>query len=354
MRINNSQKILNKRQKIERELIEKHSVDEQDLAIYFDTTPSLIRRDLRTLGLESGNGNADVIKKLIQIRNMEITEKFKDGRVKDTVLMDYGLWRNPRQLENVTLFKPLYNKLTTSYDKKEKILVLLELGWNLEDVARYVKGLNNTDRKMILGYIHKYKFTPKFVKENDEEMNKIVRETLQYEYQKSVEREESYRAFRGGIFKSILNLTGVSETKMYEFLGKENYACKRRQILKDRKQNRNKTKVENEVLKTMIYKAWKDGVVTKNEIAEAIGVTRQTVYNWLADEEIREKLINLSIEDYLKNNILIESVGYINPRNCKRLVRFENLLQEKMLLIKKDAVALEKITETEIEQRRFG
>lgn len=352
MRIKNPQKVLEKRFELERELIEKYSVCVEDLAIYFETTPTVIRRDLRTLGIEAGSRNESVIEELIQTRNKEIE--------KNPVLENHGLWRNPRKLENIKIFKPLLNNLTSPTNKKEKILFLLELGWSLEDVMVYVNGLNNSDRKILLAYIHEYKLTPKYVKENDEEMNEIVRETLLYEYQKSVEREESYRTFRSGTFKIILNLTGASETKMYEFLGKESYADKRKEVLSNRKKEtlQKKQMMEDICIKKEIYIAWKEGTATKNELAEAIGVSRQTIYNWISDEEIKEELKRKKNVDYLQGRILLENISYMNSNASERYEKIKNRIDVKLSLKEnvKDnlEVYLEDDEEIETKKRMFG
>lgn len=339
MVIHNPKQTLENRYKIEQKLIEKYSASSEDLAVYFGTTPSVIRSDLRNLNIEAGKGNESEIEYLRTERDKQISEQVNNAKNVNIVLVDYGLWRESKNLKDVRLFKVLKDKLQCLPDKREKIIFLMELGWSLEDVIKRVGGLGNADRHLLSAYIHKTNLSPKYVKENDIEMNEIVKETLREEYQKSIEKGESYRSFRNGIFKIILNLTGASETKMYEAIGKKNYAEKRRKVLKDRKKetaenNRNK-EIEVEILKNVIYKAWTSKALTKEEIAETIGVTRQTIYNWISEMDFRYQLKSSKHVDYVDGDILIENnkrINWLPGKDATRLIKLEKLLEQKRLI----------------------
>lgn len=353
MTIHNPKKTLENRYKIEQRLIEEISASPEDLAIYFGTTPSVIRKDLRNLHIEAGEGNESEIEYLKAERDKEIIEQVRDGKDKNIVLVDYGLWREPRKFKDVKLFEILKDKLQCLPDKREKVLFLMELGWSLEDTIKRVGGLNNADRLRLSGYIRKNNLSPKYVKEKDIDMNEIVKETLQEEYQKSLNNGESYRSFRQGVFKIILNLTGASETKMYEFLDKKGYAEKRVGVLKERKKANEIKENEREVLKSDVYKAWKSGLVTKEEIANIIGVKRQTVYNWISEMDFRYQLENIKHVDYIEGDIFIEDskrIRWLPGKDCTRLFKLEKLLEQKMLI--KENTEEESSSE-EIENRKI-
>lgn len=340
MTIQEPKQTLENRYKIEQELINTMAASVEDLAVYFGTTPSVIRKDLRNLHIEAGKGNESEIERLKIVRDEEIAEQLLDGKEKSQVLMDHGLWREPRSFKDIKLFESLNDKLQCLPDKREKLLALLELGWSAEDSIKRIGGLKNSDRIILFTFVRENKLSPKYAKEKDLEMNEIVQKTLQYKYQESIRNGESYRSFRMGDFRIILNLTGASETKMYEFLGKMSYAEKRKSVLADRKKgtaekNHNRQS-ELEILRKEIYKAWKSQKVTKEELAEVIGVTRQTIYNWLAEIEFKYQLEKSRDADYMDGNNFIESDKkdvFFYSSKYKRLLKFHELLKEKQNVV---------------------
>lgn len=281
MAIHNPKQTLENRYKIEQELIEEVSASPEDLAVYFGTTPTVIRKDLRNLHIEAGGGNESEIESLRIKRDIEFSKRIRNGEKKEIVLTDYGLWRQPRNFNDINILSEIAPRILLPKSERGYLLSLIELGWSVEDAIKRCGGLDSISRTVLTGYLRKNSLTPKHIKENDKEMNDIVSLSLKEAYQKSLENEESYRSFRKGYFKTILDLTGASEIRMYEMIGKKDFSEQKQKILSDRKLNNVKQKIEIKNKKELAFEEWISGRATQQQLADRFNVTRQTIMNWI-------------------------------------------------------------------------
>lgn len=288
-------KVLERRRKIEKKMLEIYAPTIEEFAEYFNTNPTVIRKDFKALKINPSQEKSYKIQTLRNTRDTKIKERIKNGEDVHKVLESYGLWRMPKNLEKERedgeFLKDLSDRLFYEGEKKNRIVSLLELGWSNSDVYKYVDGVDKINRTALELYISKNKLSPKYIKEKDQEMNLVAGNTIKELYEKSLKENVPYTSFKNNEFKQILDLTGVSETKMFEAIGKDNYAQHR----KNRIVSNNDKRLEKDQLKMEIYKKWINNEGTQEELSKEYNLSRGTIMNYIYDVKM-DNLANLSNE----------------------------------------------------------
>lgn len=333
-------KTLEKRREIEKKLCKRFSVSVEDLAEYFNTTPKIIRGDISELQIKTSEKSSPKIYALRKARDKEIEKRIENGEEKSAVLTEYGLWRMPKNLEAPTtnLLSELSQSMVCSEEKKNRTLALIELGWSSADTYKRVGGLDSVNRTFVEEFVRSNNLSPKYVKENDRELNELAGETLKQAYEKSQREGEPYRHFRNTVFKDVLSLTGASEIKMYEAIGKHSYADNKKQISSSGKVKIETKKEDKEKLKLEVYRAWTAGEATQQELADKYNLTRATIMNYIYDVKAK----NIS---ELQNEI-----PTVRRRNSQEKIRTAvakkkaDFLSKYALLENKETLSLYKIS----------
>ena len=276
-----SQDILENRKKLEKKIASKYDVSALDFAELFQVPLRVIEKETKDISF-TGEKPYDLNKHKHALYDMA-KKREKDGMGGEEALASIGMWTEPEYFGEKT--KKIKGFTEDMSDRINKGIQMGKYGFTDGYITKDL-GLTRTEKEFVKNGIG----------------------TPNHEFAKGVQRVfAEKRKDAGDNIEDIAAVNGVNKSALGK--GFDAYAiyCQRAKSKVEAKAGESKKVPES--TKQDVYRRWKSGECTQQELADEFKVTRITIMNWIRTEKVK------NIED------LNQNVPTLRQRNSKKEIR---------------------------------
>lgn len=282
--------ILNRREKISKDLILKYSFTLEDLSNFFYVNPSVMNKFLKERGIIAPSIQIVENKKIVNDLKTRRDIKLKNAPKEElsSLLNKHGLWRLPK-IKNIQLdsLKDLPN-----VENAKESLNLLQVGFTISDIKSYC-NLTNVQLELIKEKVNQLQIPHGVNTRSSKETFETTKNMISNKYN----------------YKLASKATGLSNPELmrHQYLtqegGKDMSYERYIEVIEERKENtlkkiadKNNTILENkynspvkEQMKEEIFQRWMAAEKTQQELGDEYGYDRVTIGNWCREMKVKHK-----------------------------------------------------------------